>query len=131
MQISRRDRRDIEDAMRQRITDWDDAYANGPNIPYGDQWPARWVEPARRYRETLSKAGHAQLGIRYADGDRNLFDLFVNAERSRGLVVFIHGGFWLRLDKSYWSHLARGPVEHGFSVAIPSYTLCPDTRISA
>ena len=23
-----------------QITDWNDAYANGPNIPGGDRWPA-------------------------------------------------------------------------------------------
>ena len=26
-----------------RITNWDDAYANGVNIPGGDRWPAAWV----------------------------------------------------------------------------------------
>ena len=36
-----------------------------------------------------------------------------------GLVVFVHGGFWMRLDKSFWSHLARGSVESGYAVAMP------------
>lgn len=117
--------------MRHRITDWDDAYANGPNIAGGERWPAYWVEPARRYRESLSEASHAELDIRYADADRNRLDLFLPADKPKGLVVFVHGGFWLRLDKSYWSHLARGPIERGFGVAIPSYTLCPDARISS
>ena len=30
-----------------RIVNWDDAYANGVNIPQGDRWPAAWVEPAQ------------------------------------------------------------------------------------
>jgi acetyl esterase/lipase len=36
----------------------------------------------------------------------------------------------MRLDKSYWSHLARGSVERGYAVAMPSYTLCPDVRLA-
>ncbi len=116
--------------MRYRISDWDDAYANGPNIPGGDRWPGLWVDPAREYRQALHEAGHAQLDIRYGDGERNRMDLFLPATEPAGLVVFVHGGFWLRLDKSYWSHLARGAVDKGFAVAIPSYTLCPTSRIS-
>ena len=44
-------------------------------------------------------------------------------------MVFVHGGYWLQLDKSYWSHLAAGSIAAGYAVAIPSYTLCPDNRI--
>ncbi len=116
--------------MRHRITDWDDAYANGPNIPGGERWPGLWVEPARAYRQALEGAGHANLDIRYGEGERNHLDLFLPATDPAGLVVFVHGGFWLRLDKSYWSHLARGAVERGYAVAMPSYTLCPDIRIA-
>jgi acetyl esterase/lipase len=43
--------------------------------------------------------------------------------------VFVHGGYWLRFDKSYFTHLAQGAVAHGFAVAIPSYTLCPQASI--
>src|SRR3546814_8414625 len=103
---------DVEDNMRHRITDWNDAYANDPNIPGGERWPALWVEPARHYRETLGETDHAHLDIPYADVDRSRLDLFLPAEQPKGLVVFVHGGFWLRLDKSYWSHLAHGPIAH-------------------
>jgi len=112
-----------------RVDDWDDAYANGANIPGGERWPQAWVGPARAYRETMQAAGRARLDLAYGDGPRNRFDLFLPAGRPRGLVVFIHGGFWMRLDKSYWSHLARGSVEAGHAVAMPSYTLCPEARI--
>ena len=65
-----------------------------------------------------------------ASGPRNRFDLFLPEDTPKGLVVFVHGGYWVRFDKSYWSHLANGSVEHGYAVAMPSYTLCPQTRIS-
>ncbi|MCB1639710.1 MAG: alpha/beta hydrolase, partial [Thiothrix sp.] len=44
---------------------------------------------------------------------------------------FIHGGYWMLFDKSGWSHLARGALERGWAVAIPSYTLAPALRIPA
>ena len=65
-----------------------------------------------------------------ASGERNRFDLFLPEQTPKGLVVFVHGGYWVRFDKSYWSHLAGGSVAHGYAVAMPSYTLCPQTRIS-
>jgi acetyl esterase/lipase len=113
-----------------RIADWDDAYANGANIPGGDRWPAAWMEPARNFRERLSALGRARLAIAYGERPRNRFDLFMPASAPKGLVVFVHGGYWMRFDNSYWSHLAGGAVENGYAVAMPSYTLCPEVRIS-
>lgn len=111
-----------------QISDWSDAYANAPNIPGGDRWPAAWVQPAQAYRDTLQ--GRATLDISYGEGARNRFDLFRPEGRPKGLVIFVHGGFWKALDKSFWSHLARGSVDSGYAVAMPSYTLCPAVRIS-
>jgi len=112
-----------------RVADWDDAYANGPNIPRGDAWPAAWGEPARLFREEMSRVGRAKLDSPYGERPRNRFDLFLPEGYPRGLVVFVHGGFWLRLDRSFWSHLAAGSVDSGFAVAMPGYTLCPDVRV--
>ncbi|MFS8110295.1 alpha/beta hydrolase [Rhizobium jaguaris] len=113
-----------------RITDWESAYTSDAYVVGGDRWPAAWVEPAQAFRDDLAKAGHAELDLAYGPGARNRFDLFLPVEKPRGLVVFIHGGYWLELDKSYWSHLAAGPVANGYAVAIPSYTLCPDIRLA-
>jgi len=113
-----------------RVGDWNDAYDNGGNIPGGERWPAAWIEPARLLRERLAAAGRARLDLAYGPAGRNRLDLFLPEGEPCGLVVFVHGGFWLRLDKSYWSHLAQGPLAHGFAVAVPSYTLCPDIRIA-
>ena len=113
-----------------QISDWNDAYANGPNIPGGERWPAAWVQPAQAYRDELQHSGRATLDIGYGERPRNRFDLFRPEGPPRGLVVFVHGGFWRALDKSFWSHLARGSVESGYAVAMPSYTLCPAVRIA-
>ncbi|MBN9031665.1 MAG: alpha/beta hydrolase [Rhizobiales bacterium 63-7] len=113
-----------------KITDWDNAYANGAHIPGGNRWPAAWVGPAETFRMEMAGAGRARLDLPYGEGTRNRFDLFLPEGKPKGLVVFVHGGYWHLLDKSFWSHLAKGSVDSGFAVALPSYTLCPENRIA-
>jgi acetyl esterase/lipase len=113
------------------IADWDDAYANGPNIAGGARWPEAWVAPAAAFRTALAAEGRARLDIAYGAGARQRFDLFLPQTGPRGLVVYVHGGFWMRLDRSFWSHLAGGPLEAGYAVAVPGYTLCPEASVPA
>jgi len=115
--------------IRRHIMNWDDAYANGVNIAGGDRWPAAWVGPANAYREAMAAKGQAEFDIAYGERSRNRLDLFLPDTAPKGLVVFIHGGYWRAFDKSVWSHLAAGPVDRGYAVAMPSYTLCPENRI--
>ena len=116
--------------MLYTIKDWDNAYANGPNIAGGERWPGLWVAPADAYRKELAGQGRAKLDIAYGAHDRQRLDLFLPAAAPKGLVVFVHGGYWMRLDKSFWSHLARGGNAHGFAVAMPSYRLCPEVGLA-
>lgn len=112
------------------ITDWNNAYANGIHIVGGDQWGDVWASRSDKLRRDSLEAGRAHIDVPYGDNPRNLYDLFLPDGAIKGLVVFIHGGFWTETDKNYWSYLASGPVEQGFAVAMPSYTLCPEARIS-
>ena len=104
----------------------DDAYANAAYIPGADAYPEKWAQAAATFRaQTL-----CELDLAYGESPRQRFDLFHPPRLSKGLVVFVHGGYWLRFDKSFWSHLAAGPLAHGWTVAMPSYDLCPDARIA-
>lgn len=106
----------------------DDAYANAAYIDGADGFPPRWEKEAEAFRANLG--ARAQLNVRYGPSDRQKFDFFQPEGVSRGTVVFVHGGYWKAFDKSYWSHLAAGPLARGYAVAMPSYDLCPDVRIS-
>ncbi|KSV61217.1 alpha/beta hydrolase [Sinorhizobium sp. Sb3] len=116
--------------LEHRVSDWNNAYANGVNIARGDRWPQAWVGPAEAFRNALSASGLAKLDLAYGERSRNRMDLFFPDGPAKGLVVFVHGGFWLQLDKTFWSHLAAGAVASGYAVAMPSYTLCPEIRIT-
>ncbi|SDE33158.1 alpha/beta hydrolase [Limimaricola pyoseonensis] len=104
----------------------DDAYANAAHIPGGMEYPARWAAAASAFR-----AAHPPEEIAYGPGARQRLDLFRPEGAPKGAVVFVHGGFWKAFDKSAWSHLAAGALARGWAVAMPSYTLAPEARISA
>ena len=108
--------------------DWDDAYANAAHIPGSEAFPPRWAREAAAFRDRLGE--RARLGIPYGKAPDALLDLFVPDGVPRGLVVFVHGGYWQRFGRRDWSHLAAGGVERGWAVAIPGYTLCPGIRVA-
>ena len=109
--------------------DYDRAYANGPFIPGAETFPPRWTREAAAFRAALGE--RARIAIPYGPKQRNHLDLFLPEAAPLGLLVFIHGGYWLRFDRQTWSHLAAGAVARGWACAMPSYTLAPEARISA
>lgn len=108
--------------------DLDDAFANAAYIPDAESYPPKWAAAAQEFRNGLGE--RARCDIAYGTGPRHVFDLFLPTTEAHGLVVFVHGGYWKAFDKSTWSHLAAGPLARGWAVAMPSYTLAPDARIS-
>jgi len=110
------------------MAELDDDYANLPHIPGGAQYPARWTQAAADFRAKMG--ARAALAQPYGDGARQAFDLFHPEGEAHGLCVFVHGGYWLKFHRNFWSHLAAGPLAHGWAVAMPSYDLCPDLRIA-
>ena len=110
--------------------DFDDAYANAAYIPGAAAYQERWRQNAAEFRDGLLSAGQAELDITYGQSTRSRLDLFLPDKAPRGLLIFVHGGYWLKFDKSYWSHLAAGPLHHGWAVAMPSYDLCPEVTIA-
>ncbi len=106
----------------------DDAYANGAYITGADDFPPRWATESEAFRK--AQGFHAQTDVRYGPSDRQKFDFFQPTGVSRGTVMFVHGGYWKAFDKSSFSHLAAGALARGWAVAMPSYDLCPDVRVS-
>jgi arylformamidase len=111
-----------------RWPDPDRDYANGAFIPGGSDYPARWAATAAGFRRLLGD--RAELDLAYGAAPRQKLDLFLPEAPPRGVVVFVHGGYWHMFSKSHWSHLALGPLSRGFAVAMPGYTLAPAARIA-
>lgn len=120
------DKRDLNADRGTAGIDWEDAFANAAHIPGGSSFPGRWQADAQAFRATA----RGQIDVIYGDAARARLDLFLPETPPKGLVVFIHGGYWMAFDKASWSHLAAGPLAHGWAVALPSYTLAPDASIA-
>ena len=107
------------------ITDWDDAYANAAHIPGSERFLTEWSA-----RTAALRARHPPERLRYGPGARQWIDLYRPATAGQGLTVIVHGGYWMRFSPEDFGFLAEGPLAHGQSVAMVSYTLAPETRIS-
>ncbi|NEY89927.1 alpha/beta hydrolase [Tabrizicola oligotrophica] len=111
------------------MTDLSRDYQNSAFISGGDAYYPRWQAEAAAFRAGLG--GRAELNIPYGSAPRQAFDLFHPESRPKGLLVFVHGGYWLACGREDYSHLAAGALARGWACAMPSYTLAPEGRIAA
>ena len=85
----------------------------------------RWLEKSELFR---AKA-NGRLDLTYGPRPRNKLDFFAPKGLPVGLVLYIHGGYWQRGDKSVYSFVAEPFVNRGYSVAVMNYQMCPDVRL--
>lgn len=103
-------------------------YDNRALVPLWAEHMARWQSASAATREALKPT----VDIAYGPAPRQRYDLFEASARRHAtpLVVYIHGGYWMRGDRRDYSFVAKPFVAAGFDVAIPSYTLCPDIEVA-
>lgn len=111
-----------------RWPDPDRDYANGAFIPGAADYPPRWTREAAAFRQAMGS--RADLDLVYGPSPRQQLDLFLPETTPKGVVMFVHGGYWHLFSKAHWSHLAAGPLARGYAVAMPSYTLAPVARLA-
>ena len=104
----------------------DAAYDNGKATEGREVLVAARDEAARRWRATHP----AMLDLPYGDRPRQRWDFFPAADPGAPCLVFIHGGYWQYNGRENFSHLTEGLAAHGWSVAMPGYTLAPDATLS-
>ena len=108
--------------------DLDAEYDNRARVADSAAIIARWAQDAAAFRDAWPCA---EPGIPYGAGERERLDLFLpEGDPHAPLAVFIHGGYWQALDRSWASHCARGLVMAGVAVAVPSYDLCPHVPLA-
>jgi len=110
--------------------DYDDAYANAAYIPNADDFITQWQSEALAFRSAMLEQERAELEISYGESKRQSYDVFHPEGEVKGTLVFAHGGYWRRFDKSFWSHFSNGVLKQGWRVVMPSYDLCPRVSIA-
>jgi arylformamidase len=105
----------------------DAAYNNAAAVPESDEHNRARNAASAAFRD----AHPAHLDLPYGTGERQKWDLFPAADASAPCLVFIHGGYWQRNSREGFACLAEGVRAHGWSAALPGYTLAPEASLTA
>ena len=104
----------------------DAAYNNGQAVPTWVEKFAGWTSESAVIR-TRSRA---TMDLPYRPGERQKIDLFPGGDASAPCLVYFHGGYWMRNSREMFAVLGEGVAAHGWSVAMPGYTLAPDATLA-
>ena len=91
---------------------------------------AALIAERNQLSETLRASRKSFLDIPYGDRERTKVDLYPAADRTAPCLVFLHGGYWQRNSRDVFAMLVEGVAAHGWSVAIPGYSLAPDVSLT-
>ncbi len=97
------------------------AVANSPEL----------VERRNAASAVFRKAHPEGLDVPYGPAPRQKWDLFAARDASAPCLVFIHGGYWQRNAREDFACFAEGILAHGWSMALPGYTLAPGASLAA
>lgn len=100
-------------------------YNKRVEVPDHEEYFERW----RSDSEAVRQRHAARLDVRYGAGERETLDVFPARGGAAPVAVFIHGGYWQALNKSYFSFIAPSLLERGFTVVVLNYPLCPAVRL--
>ena len=91
---------------------------------------AALIAERNQLSETLRASRKSFLDVPYGDRERTKIDLYPAADKTAPCLVFLHGGYWQRNSREVFAMLVEGVAAHGWSVAIPGYSLAPDASLT-
>jgi arylformamidase len=120
--------------MTQKVfLDYDQAaldaqYDNRGKVPEFPQYLERYRAASAAARQRY--AACAQLDVPVGSTPIERIDIFPAAGTAPApVLVFIHGGYWLMLDKADFSFVANGFVPQGITTVVIDYALIPSVRM--
>lgn len=106
-------------------TNYDLLYNPRLTVPEFPQITERWQRDSEKARARVD----CYLDVPYGADSTERMDIFRSRGPSRGLLMFVHGGYWRALDKRDFSFLAPALADAGITLAVPNYALCPTVRV--
>ncbi|MFB6415437.1 MULTISPECIES: alpha/beta hydrolase [Bradyrhizobium] len=104
----------------------DAAYDNNAAVKNSAALIAERNDASGRLRGTLN----SHLDLPYGERANNKIDLYPAARSDAPCLVFLHGGYWQRNSRELFAMLVEGVAAHGWSVAIPGYSLAPGVTLT-
>ncbi|MHC2620538.1 arylformamidase [Bradyrhizobium huanghuaihaiense] len=102
------------------------AYDNNAAVKNSPALIAERNEVSAKLRGTL----RSHLDLPYGERANNKIDLYPAAKPGAPCLVFVHGGYWQRNSRELFAMLVEGVAAHGWSVAIPGYSLAPEVSLT-
>ncbi len=85
-----------------------------------------WIKRSAITRTNLKSA----IDISYGKSEKQKLDFFSSPDINSPTVIFFHGGYWQRGDKSVYSFLANSFVNNNINFLAVGYDLCPKISIT-
>ena len=100
-------------------------YDASATVPAVEPYFERYLAASEAARSVL----RSELSLFYGTGERETLDLFAAPVQGAPLFAFIHGGYWRRLSKDYFSYVALPIVRAGGACAVLNYSLAPQVTL--
>jgi acetyl esterase/lipase len=104
----------------------DAAYDNNNAVANSPALIAACKEASAKFRAAYAAA----LDIAYGTPERTKIDIYPARDKAALCLVFSHGGYWQRNSRDVFTMLVEGMATHGWSVAIPDYSLAPGVTLT-
>ena len=92
-------------------------------------FPALFEDFERRSADAVQGSA-CELDLRYGPAERCTFDFFDAGPAARGVLMYLHAGYWQWRDKAGFRFIAPALVRRGLHVALVNYPLCPTVSLA-
>lgn len=103
----------------------DRAYNNAAAVSTSSALIQARDQASAAFRSTHS----GTLDLSYGSGQRQAWDIYPGTNPSAPWLIFFHGGYWQMNSRENFACVAEGLAPHGWSVAIPGFTLAPEANL--
>jgi arylformamidase len=104
----------------------DRQYDNSRAVPDYERFFALYRELSERARRELT----CRLDVAYGTSSMEKLDIFPSGKSDAPTWIFVHGGYWRRLDKSDFSFIAEPFTNAGISFISVNYALAPNVSVA-
>jgi arylformamidase len=96
-------------------------YNNRFHVPDFERYIQGWENISKQ----TGKKYRVIKDLSYGESSRECLDIFPSPDPGSKTLIFIHGGYWQRFDKSFF-HLVSGAfADYGITIVLVNYPLAP------
>ena len=110
------------------MINYNEAFNSAKLVPGAHKYISDWKKNSEKFRKIMLDQSKAEIDFSFSENEDCKMDIFTPGPYAKASIVFLHGGFWTDYNKSYFSHLAMGPVLNDLRVVIPNLPKCQILR---